>query len=76
MADYLNTSFAKEHVLQCAERLQNVLHNIELSNDQHVENEQHIQEEWMILSDYHNSNSHFKICLVYRQYCIFVKVLV
>lgn len=57
--DYLNTSFAKEHVLQWAERLQNVLHNIELSNDQHVENEQHIQEEGMILSDYHNSNSHF-----------------
>ena len=55
--DFLKTPLSKKHVPQWAERFQNVLNCIEFISNQHEENEQGTQEEWMILSDYHNSNS-------------------
>ena len=55
--DFLKTPLSKKHVPQWVERFQNVLSCIEFSSNQHEENEQGTQEEWMILSDYHNSNS-------------------
>ena len=57
--NFLKTSYAENHVPHWSEKIQNVLENLEQSNDEIHDGEELKQEEWMILSDYHNSNKTF-----------------
>ena len=53
--EFLTLPYAQEHVPNWTEKMQNVLHNIELSIDELTEHEHLAQEEWMMLSQFHTS---------------------
>ena len=57
--NFLKTSYAENHVPHWSEKIQNVLENLEQSNDEIHDGEELKREEWMILSDHHNSNKTF-----------------
>ena len=54
--NFLKTSYAENHVPHWSEKIQNVLENLEQSNDEIHDGEELKRKEWMILSDHHNSN--------------------
>jgi hypothetical protein len=56
--DFLHSPFAKQHVPEWENKLQSVLDNIELTNET-PEEDLPTQEEWMLISDFHNSNKTF-----------------
>ena len=57
--NFLKTSYAENHVPHWSEKIQSVLENLEQSNDEIDDGEELKREEWMILSDYRNSNKPF-----------------
>ena len=59
--NYLSSSSAKSHVPNWEQKLQNVMQNVDSrsTDERNICQEECTQEEWMILSDFHNSNSNF-----------------
>ena len=53
--EFLTLPYAKEHVPNWAEKMQNVVGNIEISIDDLNDHEHLAQEEWMMLSQFHTS---------------------
>lgn len=58
--DFLHSPFAKQHVPEWENKLQHVLDNIQQTNETPNNEEIVTQEEWMLISDFHNSNKTFK----------------